>query len=214
MAPLSRARRWRPSGHPVLESRLSPLAFPHFLPQVPATFADTKEMESALRAFLGTALLALGWLHPAGLRAEVYFLQAGPPPLRFIEAAKTNALASSTANGLAANTNGLAAGAAQPAQTNLAVPSATQTSTDGSEIVAEPMELSVLSSSNSVVGPDGTPLSASELLVVTPQMLADLLKPIPGRPGQPATNAAPNEPMIFTPPTLKPPSSEATYQTR
>jgi hypothetical protein len=81
--------------------------------------------------------------------------------------------------------------------------------------VSEPVELTDLSSSNALVNLEANPPSARELLVVTPQMLAEYLRSAPGVVNRPATNAVVNGEVPFTPPTPKVvPSSEAIYRTQ
>jgi hypothetical protein len=59
---------------------------------------------------------------------------------------------------------------------------------------------------------DGNPLPASNLLVVTPQMLADYFKATLSGMDKLSTNAPAGPEILFNPPTPKPPSSEAIYR--
>ncbi len=64
-------------------------------------------------------------------------------------------------------------------------------------------------------GLDRNPLSASNLLLVTPQMLADYFRANLDSGNKPGTNAVSAVDVPFTPPTPKPsPSSEAIYRTQ
>jgi hypothetical protein len=171
-------------------------------------------------------LLALlcGLLAPASLRAGVYFLQSGPPPLRFMEAAKTNAFLwppLCPAENSAVGSNHLEHASARPLQTNTAASlnpgavSSAKTNGVAAPAISEPVELTDLSSSNALVNLEANPPSARELLVVTPQMLAEYLRSAPGVVNRPATNTVVDGEVPFTPPTPRVvPSSEAIYRTQ
>jgi hypothetical protein len=171
-------------------------------------------------------LLALlcGLLVPANLWAGFYFLQSGPPPLRFIEAAKTNIYLwppQSPAEKSAGGSNHLEHASAGPSQSNAgtSLNPGGNSSTDANGVTASavtaPMEMTDLSSSNALINLGANPPSARELLVVTPQMLAEYLRSAPGAANRPATNAVANGEVPFTPPTPRVvPSSEAIYRTQ
>ena len=61
---------------------------------------------------------------------------------------------------------------------------------------------------------EGNFLSASNLLIVTPQMLADYLKANLENLTRSSTNGFSGADVPFNPPVPKPPSSEATYKTQ
>jgi hypothetical protein len=167
-------------------------------------------------------VLLCGLLAPASLRAGVYFLQNGPPPLRFMEAAKTNAFLWAPLSPAENSASRLGHASARPLQTNAAVSlnpgavSSTETNGAAAPAVSEPVELTDLSSSsNALVNLDANTPSARELLVVTPQMLAEYLRSTPGVVNRPGTNTVVIGEVPFTPPTPKVvPSSEAIYRTQ
>lgn len=72
--------------------------------------------------------------------------------------------------------------------------------------LSNPQDLSQLP-----LGADGKPLSASNLLIVTPQMLADYFKATLDKL---STNAPSGADIPFNPPFPKLPSSDAVYRTQ
>jgi hypothetical protein len=76
-----------------------------------------------------------------------------------------------------------------------------------------PLELSAESPPPGSADLVGSPLSASEMLIVTPQMLAEYLKNPPGGTNPPPTQVLPGGELYFRPPITPPaPSSKATYR--
>lgn len=154
--------------------------------------------------------VALG-LYALQIRSEsVYLERVGPPPLRFAIVAAatpatfavplamtddpTNTVASSEAQTNSVRTNSLALqDHPVPAQTN------------GN---AGPLQSDL---QNELPAPTPTTASASDLLVVSPQMLTELFKPGPGATN--SDNALVLPAVGFTPPGARP-SSQATYKAK
>ena len=156
------------------------------------------------------------------LASEFYLARLGPAPLRFASTAvKPKGLARPEAAS-PSDTNATAALniAAPTSGTNSAPsgPNAADLQRTPKTSYSEPV--TALAASNPASGPaeptgfDGNPLSASNLLVVTPQMLADYFKAGIDAAVKPGTNSVPTPDVLFAPPTPKPitPSSEATYR--
>jgi hypothetical protein len=113
------------------------------------------------------------------------------------------------------NTTARPSNPVQPADAALA-PTNSNPATD----TTDSTELSSPSASAIPPAPEGGSPSARELLVVTPQMLSEYLKPAVGATSMPATNALthgdlyapPRKDFFFAPPAPKPASgSQATY---
>ena len=152
--------------------------------------------------------------------SDFYLMRLGPPPLRFAPVsngefkwpmplpkpslANTNMPGAGKFSTVITPTNVLATADSAVPKTNGAAP--------------QPIsEISVSSAANLMptpVGADGNPLSASNLLVVTPQMLADYLKATLDSSLKSSTNAPAGADIPFSPPTPKLPASEAIYRTQ
>jgi len=161
---------------------------------------------------------------PAGavLGSDFYLPRIGPAPLRFatISANSKGFVWPVPLNPLRSTTNSTAETSLQvsntPTNSAVPVPSLAGSKTNN---VSPPLslEMSVSSPANASQTPNGTdgnPLSASNLLIVTPQMLADYFKATPGGLDKVSTNAPVGAEIPFNPPTPKPPSSEAVYRTQ
>ena len=164
-------------------------------------------------------ILTLSGLSLCG--SDFYLAHVGPAPLRFAPE-PTNAdfrWPAPLANHLQTNTN-------VPASEKLSTPiiltnllgvsdpAVTRTNSPAPE---PPMEITVSSPASLMPNPvatDGNPLSAGNLLVVTPQMLADYLKATLDGSLKFPTNAPVGADIPFNPPTPKLPASEAIYRTR
>jgi len=160
---------------------------------------------------LAAALLALGFATAtATARAsDAYLPLIGPPPMRF-EVALAKTFVYTRAKAVVEETKPLAIASTNAVVElpNVSVPEPVTNAV--SEILPSVPD-------NETVAPVFTPpySPAAEMLLITPQMLAEYFKPAPG-----ATNAAGVSVFVpvqlgFTPPTEKtPPSSRATYKTQ
>lgn len=162
------------------------------------------------------ALLGVAIATPLG-GAEGYLPRSGPAALRFA-AAPLQAKAfvwPPLRKDESAPSNSLPEAASAPASTNSApvpaAPGATNWVVDPA--LLDPTQFPV--DTNSVPNSESPASSASELLIVTPQMLAEYLKPALSGALKAATNAPSSGDVGFLPPTPKPAaSSEAIYRTQ
>ncbi len=157
--------------------------------------------------------------------ADLYLTRLGPAPLRFASApASTKDFVwpiPLQPGHTATNSSALAAIGDSVAGTNSSVSVAitTGSQTQSSSLVAS--QSTEIVKSSPLIGPsiptvsDGNPLSASNLLLVTPQMLADYFKASFDFANKPGTNVLNGVEVPFNPPMPKPiPSSEAIYRTQ
>jgi hypothetical protein len=164
--------------------------------------------------FLATAPVA------APLGSDFYLPRVGPAPLRF---ALTSAdsrdfawpipliRAQSITNSTAATNDNPSIGATNSTSS---VSNVAASQTNNAQLVSSP-ETSFSSQTSMPQIPDGAngnPLSASNLLVITPQMLADYFKANLTGTDRLLTNRVSGADIPFNPPTPKPPSSEAIYR--
>ena len=148
--------------------------------------------------------------------SEFYLCRVGPPPLRFAPppslkefkwpvplkpaAPETNSIVTSDSAPVS-NTN-FEISVAQSPEPVLAP-----------AMPAQMPETNVALWPQIPLGTDGNLLSASNLLILTPQMLADYFKANLDSLNR-SSNVFPGADIPFNPPTPKPPSSEATYTTQ
>jgi hypothetical protein len=179
------------------------------------TFAQSLEI-------LTLALLLATIPAPALLGEDFYLARLGPAPLRF-------AAAPANPNGftwpvplipVVAGTNSTNP-ATSIAATNSAAASAnaidlpTPTNSAVAAPVTGPATLSPFLVPQTAIGSNENPLPASNLLVVTPQMLADFFRANLDGPYMPSTNVYSGAEVFFNPPILRlAPSSQATYRTQ
>jgi hypothetical protein len=150
--------------------------------------------------------------------SEFYLANVGPAPLRFASPpskgyvwpiglnplpSATNSAAAVTDSVPVTSTNLVLTSSSPPAQTNNSAIPSPQTLASGSPTLWQIQP-----------GTDGNLLSASNLLVLTPQMLADYFKANLDSLTRSATNGPAGPDLPFNPPTPKPPSSEAIYRTQ
>lgn len=164
------------------------------------------------RAPLALALILV--MAGSGSANGPYFLQSGPPPLRFGERqsekklvlpplfppkpAATNATVLPVKEADSGSTNSAAEPLAAEAQAGTNAPGGTD-------------DITLSAGSSSTLNSDARGIPAGEMLIVTPQMLADYLKPIPGATVRAGTNAAANGDVLFRPPSPNaPPAGPAT----
>jgi hypothetical protein len=154
--------------------------------------------------------------------SDFYLSHLGPAPLRFAAVpaksgdfvwpislyparAVTNVVADTSSASSTNSAISLASGSVNQSQTNGV------SSTPAPETTAS----TPLIGASTPNGLDGNPLSASNLLVVTPQMLADFFKANLDSSMRQSTNAPAGADVPFNPPIPKPtPSSEAIYRTQ
>ncbi len=174
-----------------------------------------------LRSF-GLGFLVAMIPTPSLRSADFYLARLGPPPLRFAAAPlKPKDFGWPLALGPArALTNSLERAGDAATNSSNVLPNATGPSTSrngapGVEVTVTTSPSSTFPTPSTSIGFDGNPLSASNLLVVTPQMLADYFKANYDGTYRPTTNGFSGIEVPFYPPTPKPaPSSEAIYRTQ
>jgi hypothetical protein len=175
----------------------------------------------ALRSF-GLGLLVAMIPTPSLRSADFYLARLGPPPLRFAAAPlKPKDFAWPLAPGPArALTNSMELAGDTATNSSNVLPNATGPATSsngapGTEVTVTASPSSTFPTPSISIGFDGNPLSASNLLVVTPQMLADYFKANYDGTYRPTTNGFNGIEVPFYPPTPKAaPSSEAIYRTQ
>ena len=169
----------------------------------------------AEKVILSVLLLAIPL--PAMRGSEFYLGSVGPSPLRFAQSPSskpyvwpkgptmpTNNFSVVTDSVPGISTNLTAAPAVSSAQITNSVASMTRPAPDmASSLLPQPQP-----------GVDTNSLSASNLLLVTPQMLADFFKANLEMMSRWSTNGPAVPEIPFNPPTPKPPSSEAIYKTQ
>lgn len=150
--------------------------------------------------------------------SDFYLCQIGPAPLRFAPEPPSKAYTWPVPlKPVPRETNNVTASDSAPVVDTNSVLSATSPPV---QPVTPPPTLSEALGTNLALLPqiplstEGNLLSASNLLIVTPQMLADYLKANLENLTRSSTNGFPGADVPFNPPVPKPPSSEATYKTQ
>jgi hypothetical protein len=178
---------------------------------------------SKMDASKAVLVILLATIPAEGLwSSDFYLARIGPAPLRFAAVlANSKAFVWPVPLIPSRSTTNSAAEPSFPASntgTNLVIPAVGPTTAQTNSIPATSSpETNVFNAASPVqtsIGADGNPLSASNLLIVTPQMLADYFKATPGGLDKVSTNAPVGAEIPFNPPTPKPPSSEAVYRTQ
>lgn len=155
------------------------------------------------RAPLALALILV--MAGSGSANGPYFLQSGPPPLRFGERhsdKKPALLALFPPKTAATNAAVLPETEANASSTNTAAEQAAPLVTGGTNALdgSDLNDVTLSAVSSSSLNSDAKGIPAGELLIVTPQMLADYLKPMPGVTVRAGTNGAANGDVLFRPP--------------
>ena len=154
---------------------------------------------------------------PAVQSSEYYLVSVGPAPLRFASPPPAKAYVWPVAlNPAGPATN------CMPDVTNSVPDNSTNsvlTSSSPATQTNSAAALAQIGFGSPLVGPgqqgtDGNFLSASNLLVLTPQMLADYFKATMDNLTLWSTNGPAGPELPFNPPTPKPPSSEAIYRSQ
>jgi len=169
-----------------------------------------------------TFLVILSTIHAGALLASDFYLpRIGPAPLRFaMVSAKSKTyvwpvplIPTNSVNNASAVNSLPDSNAATNSAITLSSPAIPQTNNIPTLASSEMSVSSPFGPTQPPVGADGNPLSASNLLIVTPQMLADYFKATLTGTDKLSTNAARAD-IPFNPPTPKPLSSEAIYRTQ
>jgi hypothetical protein len=182
------------------------------------------DQKQCLWRILGAVLATIVLFIPGSTlwSSDFYLSHLGPAPLRFaaVPAKPGDFVWPISLNPARAVTNVLAdtsSASTTNSAISLASSSVNQSQTNGvSSIPAREAAASTpLIGASTPNGLDGNPLSASNLLVVTPQMLADFFKANLDSSMRLSTNAPSGADVPFNPPIPKPtPSSEAIYRTQ
>jgi hypothetical protein len=154
--------------------------------------------------------------------SDFYLSHVGPSPIRFAALpAKPGDFVWPISLIPARAATNVVADTSSASSTNAAIslPGASEGQSQTNSVSSTPV--SETAASATLIGPsmpnglDGNPLSASNLLVVTPQMLADYFKANLDTSMRQSTNAPAGADVQFNPPIPKPaPSSEAIYRTQ
>jgi hypothetical protein len=174
-----------------------------------------------------TVLIILVAMLPVGAlqSSDLYLPCIGPAPLRFAAATVNyknfawpvplNTGRSTTNSTEIANLSGSNAATNSTASLPPSAPQTNNTPVNARVPLAPDVTVSSPANPPQMpIGADGNPLSASNLLIVTPQMLADYFKATLNNADRSSTNAPAGPEVLFNPPTPKPPSSEAIYRSQ